>query len=146
MAGEAAYGAWVDRAAPIAQDDAGKYTNVADRNMDAQNTFRLSDKEFGQTFALQKDDQGWKKGENALDRSLTASEGAANRGNSITFKAWATLRQWQDSNLLRAGSLAKALDRTFDSTEADKARGFTTSEREASQDWTSQEKPDRRRA
>lgn len=83
MGAEAAYGSWVDRATPIAMDDAGKYTNVLDKNMDATNQFRLSDKQFGFDLELQSNEQAWRSGENKLDRSLTASEGAADRAAAL---------------------------------------------------------------
>ena len=85
MGAEAAYGSWVDRAAPIAMDDAGKYTNVLDKNMDATNEFRLSDKKFGFDLELQSNEQAWRTGENILDREVTTSEGAANRASDLSI-------------------------------------------------------------
>lgn len=89
MGAEAAYGSWVDRATPIAMDDAGKYTNVLDKNMDATNQFRLSDKQFGFDLELQSNEQAWRTGENKLDRALTASEGAADRAAALARESMA---------------------------------------------------------
>lgn len=68
MGAEATFGAFVDRATPIAMADAGRYGQVADANLAHENQFRLSDKAFGQQGLLQRDDQQWRSGENAMDR------------------------------------------------------------------------------
>jgi hypothetical protein len=83
MGAEAAYGAWVDRATPIATADASRYGQVADKNQDAENTFRLADKNFNFDMTLQQNEQAWRSGENTKDRSLTASEGAADRSSRL---------------------------------------------------------------
>ncbi|MDP1931896.1 MAG: hypothetical protein Q8L60_10605 [Gammaproteobacteria bacterium] len=69
---QATFGAFVDRAAPLAMADAERYGQVADQNLGYENQFKLSDKNFAQQGLLQKDGQTFTSGENALDRKSQA--------------------------------------------------------------------------
>lgn len=64
-----AFGAFVDRAAPIAMFDADRYGKTADANQGYENQFKMADKQFGQTGLLQKDNQNWQSSENLADRA-----------------------------------------------------------------------------
>ena len=75
IAGQAMQGAMIDRAQPFALQDASTYTNVYDKNLAAQNQ-----------FGLQGNDQVWRGGQNALDRSLTQSESALERANRLALQ------------------------------------------------------------
>jgi len=94
---QATFGAFVDRVTPIANADASTYGKAAEQNMEADNTFKLSDKKFGFDSALQKDDQTWRSGENTLDRTQrtdlqnnqqtwAAGENTADRKNNIELQ------------------------------------------------------------
>lgn len=87
---QATFGAFVDRAAPLAMADADRYGAVADQNLSYENQFKMSDKNFAQQGLLQKDNQAftagesvldrtWRSGENTLDRTLTTTEAEKNR-------------------------------------------------------------------
>lgn len=126
MGAEAAYGAWVDRATPIAQQDASRHGEVADKNMDAQNMFKLEDKKFSFDLDLQKNEQSWRTGENTKDRSLTSSENTKDR--SLTASEGAAGRS---SQLALAQMGIAADDRRFDKDVA-----FRGAESQLDRDFT----------
>lgn len=76
---QAVFGAFVDRATPIAMSDAEKYSKVADQNLGYENQFKLTDKNFGQQGLLQKDSQAFTASENTLDRTWRSSENTLDR-------------------------------------------------------------------
>jgi len=137
MGADAAYGAWVDRASPIAMDDAGKYTNVLDKNLGYQNEFRMADKGFGFDLKLQENDLGWKSGENALDRGLTRSENSADRSHQTNLQSMgdaAAMSRQTSEQSWRSGE--GALDRAATSAENQAGRDFTTGQNQLERDFT----------
>jgi hypothetical protein len=72
---------------------------------------------------MQSIEQGWRSGENSLDRNLTTSENALNRGHDLTMQS--NDQGW------RSGE--NSLDRALTQSESALGRTFTTSEREAIQ-------------
>jgi hypothetical protein len=141
----------IDRATPLAIEDARANTNVLDRNMDATNQFRLSDKGFGQQMIGQKDQQQWqtgenrqdralqeimqgrdlewRSGENALDRALTKNENALNRGHDIKMQK--TDLTW------RSGE--SALDRAQQTALQRDAQAWQSGEAATDRSWRSGE-------
>lgn len=109
LAAESAFGAWVDRASPIAESDASKYTNVADQNLAYKNQFAAQGNEFA-----------FKSRENELDRALTRSENAANRQHEVNL---AQMDMDRDLMLFKMESAWK-------SSEADKEREFAAQQDE----------------
>jgi hypothetical protein len=79
LAGEAAQAAMIDRAAPIAQFDAGVYANQALTNQGVQNEFALNDRRFGQSMFAQDDDQAWRSSETQKDRDFNAYQNESQR-------------------------------------------------------------------
>ena len=97
LGAKATFGAFVDRASPIANADASAFGSAADKTFAAENEFKLADKNFGFNSILQKDDQAWRSGENALDRDQQSSlqtgqqtwasgENSADRQNAIELQ------------------------------------------------------------
>jgi hypothetical protein len=76
---QATFGAFVDRATPIATFDADRYGKVADRNLEFENQFKIADKNFGQQGLLQKDNQTFVSGESSADRAWRSGENAIDR-------------------------------------------------------------------
>lgn len=135
QAGAAAFGEFVDRATPLAAADANRYGTVADKNMDAQNTFGLADKQFGFESQLQSNDFGFKSGENALDRSLTKSESAADRASRESLQSSADAAALARQNLAQGFTGGEnALDRAANSAEAQAGRDFTSGENQLNRD------------
>lgn len=79
MAADAAMGAVLDRALPVAQQDAGTYFNQGRANQDYDNQFRTQGNEFA-----------WRSGENALDRGHDVA--MLDRQNEHQRDSWA----WQE--------------------------------------------------
>lgn len=111
----ATFGAFVDRAAPLAMANAERYGQVADQNLSYQNQFKMSDKNFAQQGLLQKDNQAWQTGERTGSQAFSAGENALDR----------TLQKD-----LQTG------DQVWRSTESGKDRTFQTGEREGAQTFT----------
>ena len=129
IGGHAAQGAMIDRATPFALQDASTYTNVYDKNLAAKNEFGLGRQRFGFDVTLQGNDQTWRSGENALDRSLTSSESALERANRIAMQesqqGWTTGENALDRS--QQTSLQESAQ-NWTSGESALQRGMTTSE------------------
>lgn len=76
---QATFGAFVDRATPLAIADAERYAKVADNNLEFENQFNLADKNFGQQGLLQKDNQTFVAGESGAERAWRSGENAIDR-------------------------------------------------------------------
>lgn len=98
MAGTAGEAAMIDRALPIAQQDARTYGDAGQFNAGAKNTFTLADNQFNRDKSM-------------ADFNLSANEWAANKqfGRSETAADRAYLRQNQtaDQNVGREKELAR---------------------------------------
>jgi hypothetical protein len=114
ISGEASQNAMIQNATPFALDDAGKYTNLHDRNMDWTNQFKMSDKQFGQAGMLQKDQQGFQAGENVLDRTHQSAMQQAEFG----------FRGTQNELDRALQKYLQTSNQTWQSGEADKDRSF----------------------
>ncbi|TFH85275.1 DUF4214 domain-containing protein [Billgrantia azerbaijanica] len=69
MAAGAAQGAMIDRALPIASQDAQTYSRQALANQDATNRFALTNNQFRQNMYAQDDSQSFTAAQSALDRA-----------------------------------------------------------------------------
>ena len=119
MGAQATFGAFVDRATPIANADATAFGGVADKNMAAENDFKMADKNFGFNSLLQKDDQAWRTTENSLDRSQQSNlqtgqqtwasgENEADRKNNIELQKLRD-KSSMDAEVLRINSELKRM-------------------------------------
>jgi len=120
---QATFGAFVDRVTPIANADATAFGGVADKNMSAENDFKMADKNFEFKSLQQKDDQQWRSGENAADRSQQNSIQAGQQN-------WASAENTADreSNIELQNMRDKAaMDKLVLSTNAELKRlGYAT--------------------
>lgn len=140
---ESAFGAFVDRAAPIAMADADRYGRTADQNLAYENQFKMSDKNFGQQGLLQKDNQAWQTGERQGAQTFSAGENALDRtlqkdlqGNEFT---WRSGENSADRNLQkdlqgneftwRSGEAGKDRDLTREQSAADRALTMNENEK-----------------
>jgi hypothetical protein len=111
--------AMIDRATPIAAQDANAYNQAASENMGALNTSGQFNSGEINKFGLQKNDQTFTAGENSANRSFTAGENAANR--SFTAGENAADRAERSANTALQIQASKDLDasrQTFQATQS----------------------------
>lgn len=128
---EAAFGSFVDRAAPLAMADADRYGKVADQNLGYENQFKLSDKNFAQQGLLQKDNQAWQTGERVGSQTFSAGENALDRTLQKDLQTgeftWRSGENAQDRTLQKD---LQQSDQTWRSGESLADRIMTMSENE----------------
>jgi hypothetical protein len=83
MSQGAGVAAMIDRATPIASQDANAYNQTASENMSAVNTAGQFNAGETNKFGLQRNDQTFTAGENAAQRSFTSGENAADRAAQL---------------------------------------------------------------
>ena len=151
MASEGALGAVIDRALPIAQQDASIYDRVASENMSATNQVDMFNAGEKNTFGRQALDQDFQAGQRATDRAYGTSEREA--GQAFQSGERAADRTFQTGERVAGQTFQsgeRAADRTFQSGErvagqefqsGERAadRTFQTGERQAGQDFTASE-------
>lgn len=147
VAAGASQRAAIDAAQPFAMQQADAYGRAASENMAARNTdaqadqgqFRdmaardialraqMEDASLGRQFSAGQaaQEQSWRSGESALDRTLTQSENAANRNFQSAERAAG--QNWQSGE--------NAYDRAFRGDQANLDRYQQTTERLGAQDY-----------
>jgi hypothetical protein len=83
MSQGAGVAAMIDRATPIASQDANAYNQTASENMSAVNMAGQFNAGETNKFGLQRNDQTFTAGENAAQRSFTSGENAADRAAQL---------------------------------------------------------------